>query len=192
MLDNIGQLISTYGYAAVAVGTFFEGETVLVIASVAAQGGYLELPWVILAAFLGTLAGDQLYFHIGRAKGDVVLDQRPAWRARAERVFGLLERHQVKLILGYRFLYGLRTVIPFAIGAGGVGPWRFLLLDILGVGLWAIIVGVLGFLFGRALELVIGDIQRYQLWFFAGVALVGLAVWLVRRYARRRADGGGA
>lgn len=183
---TIEAFISSYGYFAVAVGTFIEGETVLILGGVAAQGGLLELPWVVLAAFLGTLTGDQLYFHIGRWKGRDLLQRRPGWQAKSERVFVLLERHQVWLILGYRFLYGLRTVIPFAIGAARVPPLRFLLWDMMGVALWATTVGTLGYLFGRALEAVVGDIKDYQLTLFGVAAGLGLLVWLVRLWRRRR------
>lgn len=49
-----------YGYAALAVGTFLEGETILVIAGFLAHRGYLSMDLVILSAFLGTFFGDQL------------------------------------------------------------------------------------------------------------------------------------
>ena len=180
------ELISTYGYAAVAVGTFLEGETVLILGGVAAHMGYLALAGVIAAAFLGTLAGDQLYFHLGRAKGRGAIERRPHWKARSERVFRMLERHQVWLILGYRFLYGLRTVIPFIIGAAGIPPLRFLLLDMVGVGIWAGTVGTLGYVFGRTLELIIGNIKDYQLTVFAALAALGVLVWGARMWWRRR------
>jgi membrane protein DedA with SNARE-associated domain len=75
-------LVSHYGYVALVVGTFFEGETILVAAGFAAHGGYLKLQWVILGAFLGSLAGDQFYFFVGRMKGKAFLHRRPAWRLR--------------------------------------------------------------------------------------------------------------
>jgi membrane protein DedA with SNARE-associated domain len=62
----VDALIAHSGYAAVLVGTFLEGETVLVLAGIAAHRGYLDLPLVIGAAFLDTLFGDQLYFFLGR------------------------------------------------------------------------------------------------------------------------------
>ena len=40
---SLEALISHYGYAAVAIGTFFEGETILVIAGFASHQGYLAL-----------------------------------------------------------------------------------------------------------------------------------------------------
>lgn len=109
---SLETLISTYGYAAIGIGAFLEGETILILGGLAAHRGYLELPWVIVCAFLGTLFGDQLYFYIGRTKGKALLERRPHWKSKSEKVFLLLNRHQVWVILGFRFLYGLRTVTP--------------------------------------------------------------------------------
>ena len=59
---DLQSIIENYGYAAILIGTFLEGETILVLAGLAAHQGYLVLSWVILAAFVGSLCGDQLFF----------------------------------------------------------------------------------------------------------------------------------
>jgi membrane protein DedA with SNARE-associated domain len=41
---DIPQLIQQYGYFAVAIGAFLEGETVLLVAAISARLGYLDLP----------------------------------------------------------------------------------------------------------------------------------------------------
>ena len=81
------------------------------------------------------------------------------------------------LILGFRFLYGLRTVTPFIIGASKVSPIRFLLLSTLGASLWAIVIGTLGYLFGNTLEIILGDIKRYELLVFVLISGSGIIVW---------------
>lgn len=188
---TLAGLISTYGYFAVGVGTFLEGETILVLGGFAAHQGYLELPWVIICAFLGTLIGDQLYFHIGRIKGKDALEKRPHWKSKSEKIFSLLDKHHVWLILGFRFLYGLRTVSPFIIGASRVSPLRFLVLDIVGAAIWAIGIGVLGYLFGYTIEKIIGDIKKYELLFFAVIAGAGVFIWLLflRRNSSAKKNG---
>jgi len=61
-LMDLQSIVENYGYAAILIGTFLEGETILVLAGLAAHQGYLILTWVILAAFAGSLCGDQLFF----------------------------------------------------------------------------------------------------------------------------------
>ncbi len=62
---SLEALISTYGYIAIAIGTFLEGEIMLLLGSFAAHRGYLELIWVLISAYLGTFLNSQVLFYIG-------------------------------------------------------------------------------------------------------------------------------
>jgi membrane protein DedA with SNARE-associated domain len=177
--------IATYGYAAIAIGTFLEGETILVLGAFAAHRGYLELQWVLLSAFLGTLFGDQLYFYIGRAKGRSFLEKRQAWKSKSEKVFLLLNKHRLLLILGFRFVYGLRTITPFILGASRIAPIYFLILNILGAFTWTLTLGILGYLFGHTIEVIIGDIKHYEMWLFIVLAAVGVVIWSVHLLSKK-------
>jgi membrane protein DedA with SNARE-associated domain len=190
---SLEALISTYGYAAIAIGTFFEGETILVLGGFATHQGYLRLPWVVLWGFLGTLCGDQFYFYLGRIKGAGFLERRPYWKSKSDRVFALLHRHQLLITMGFRFLYGLRTVTPFLLGASGFPPLRFFFLNGLGAILWAIFIGGSGYLFGHVFQLILGKIERYESWLFIGLATIGAFIWCVHwlrrpKTARRAAN----
>jgi len=186
---SLEQLVATYGYAAILIGTFFEGETILVVGGFLAHRGYLELPWVIGSAFAGTLCGDQLYFYLGRSKGMELLERRPRWQAKSEQVLGLLRRHQVPLILGFRFLYGIRTITPFLIGARGVAPLRYAALNAAGSAVWAVAIGIAGYLLGQALETLLEEVKRYELWILGVIAGTGAAVWVGHWWVARRRAG---
>lgn len=186
----LDELIATYGYLAILVGTFLEGETILVLGGVAAHLGLLELPWVMAAALAGSFTGDQCYFYIGRHYGPKILARRLSWQAGAEKVYRHLRRHQDFLILTFRFYYGLRNVTPFVIGASQVSRLRFLVLNFIGAVVWAVTLATLGFLFGEAFRLFLEDVEHYELWLLGGLVLAGFAIWLFtllrhRRRARR-------
>ncbi len=182
---NLADLIQTWGYAAVFAGTLLEGETVLVLAGFAAHRGYLDLAAVIGVAIAGSFLGDQLWFHLGRRYGQTVLERFPRLAPGVARMQALLARHHVLVILSLRFLYGLRTVGPLAIGMAGV-PWlRFQALNLAGAIVWSIVIAAAGYLFGQAFELLLGDLRHYEEWLLAAIALAGLlAGWL---HQRRRA-----
>jgi len=179
-------LLNSYGYPALILGTFFEGETIMILGGVAAHMGYLSLGWVITFGFLGTLLGDQLYFYLGRRHGSAFLARRPAWRERSETVHHIMERYPVLLILGFRFLYGLRTVTPFALGTSKVSYLLFTLLNLIGAILWAIAIGLAGFYFGQSVEIFLGEIKHYELQLMAFIAFIGALAWIIFLLRRRK------
>jgi membrane protein DedA with SNARE-associated domain len=186
---DLTQLIRDYGYLAIFVGTFLEGETILLIAGFLSFTGQLELHWSILAAFIGSSAGDQLYFFIGRFQGRKLLRRFPAWRERTDRVFYHIHRHQDLLILSFRFFYGLRNVTPFAIGMSEVATARFIVLNLIGAAIWAVSFGFAGYTFGHAFELLLGKIKQYELTLLGLLVVVGLTIWLsarLRNHARKK------
>jgi membrane protein DedA with SNARE-associated domain len=183
---SLEQLLQNFGYPALLIGTFLEGETVLVLAGVAAKMGYLKLGWVILIAFVGTFLGDQLYFFLGRRHGKPFLLRHPGWSTRVEKAQSLLDRHERLLVVGFRFLYGLRTVTPFVIGMSGISTRRFFVLNAAGALVWATGFAILAYLFGHALELLLGDIKRYEETLFVIIVSVGAFVWAGDRYRKRK------
>ncbi len=170
-------IITTYGYPALFAGTFLEGETILIIAGFLAHRGYLGLPWIILVAFLGTLAGDQLFFQIGRRSGTAFIQRKPHWQVRAEKARKLFENHRIPIVLGFRFLYGLRTVTPFVIGMSGFDIKLFMILNAISAFIWATVVGYLGYAFGHALETILRDVKKFELWVILGIVILGSLVW---------------
>lgn len=184
---TLAEFIQHYGYFAVAVGTFLEGETVLLLAGAAASRGHLSLPIVIVLATLASFAGDQLFFFLGHHYGSRLLERFPSLAAHAARTRALLARHHAPLILSIRFLYGLRVAGPIAIGMSGVAWPRFLALNLLGAIVWACAVAAVGFGSGHALAGLLRAIGADAAWELAALALAVAAGWLIARQRKARA-----
>ena len=188
MPHALEQFVTAYGYLALFVGTFLEGEIIVALAGFLAHQGYLEPRWVAVSAFAGTLCGDQLYFHIGRHGGERWLERRPAWQPRLAVVRSHIHRHQNWLMLSFRFVYGLRTITPFALGAAQISPWRFLAFNVVSASAWAILFTVLRYYFGQAVSILLKDVHTFELAALALFATLALAFWLVRTMRLRRRD----
>lgn len=182
---TLADFIQSYGYLAILIGTFLEGETILILGGFAAHAGYLKLWEVIQAAFAGTLLGDQLFFFLGRRQGERLLVKRPDWRPRLDQAMEMIDRYRNLIILAFRFLYGLRTVTPFALGMSRVPVRRFLILNAVGALTWAAAIGGAGFLFGHALEIFLGRVKTYETLAFLLLATIGIAFWMIHFFRRR-------
>lgn len=190
-IEFLKHVIEQYGYLALFIGTFLEGETILLLAGFAAQSPQfgLDLRWVILSAFAGSLAGDQLAFFIGRHWGRKLVAKSEKWRARADRVHAMLAKYHEVLILSFRFFYGLRNLTPFVLGSADISIRKFFVLNAIGAAVWAVAFALVGYVFGSLLEnmltRVIDNVHHVELAILGGAALIMAAFWLLRRLRRR-------
>ncbi len=180
-------LVETYGYYALLAGTFIEGETILLIGGVVASLGYLDLSAVMLVAFIGSFSGDQLYFFIGRIKGRQLLERHKLWEKRVDKVHCLMARYHDLIMVGFRFVYGIRILTPIVLGMNkGVKAERFILFNAIGALIWSVVVSAGGYFFGYAIEKLIHDVKHFEVVVLFMISGIGIAVWAVHRFRRKK------
>jgi membrane protein DedA with SNARE-associated domain len=183
---NLETIVTIYGYPALLVGALMEGETIVIIAGFMAHSGHLYLPWVMLTAFAGAFTADQFFFQLGKRKGKAVLEKKPHWEQRVDRIRSFLVRYQVIAILGYRFIYGMRTITPIVIGASGFSTLRFVGLNFFSTVIWSILVSTAGYYFGHLFQKLLQDVHNYELVVMLIIAVCGVVIWLYRYRIRQR------
>lgn len=187
---ELNQLIAEHGdwfYLIAFVWTFLEGETVVVFAGFAAAQGLLNPILLLAATGLGSFAGDQSWFWIGRRFGVRLLDRFPRWRNGVDAALRWLERYDTGFILSFRFIYGVRNFSSFAMGLSAIRGRRFLVLNFLAAALWAAGFIALGYFLGHAFRAMLGDIARnFSLAMLGAFLLIASAVGLFHRLQRRR------
>jgi membrane protein DedA with SNARE-associated domain len=184
---DFAKLIADHGYLVTFLGALLEGETVLTLAGLAAHQGYLHFPLLIPLAALGSFTGDQIYFLIGRRYGKRLIARFPRFKPAIRRVDALVVRYAGISVIAVRFLYGLRTVGPIAIGASRM-PWHtFALFNAAGAIVWSVAWLIGGYLIGEMVHMLIGDLRRVEVWLFAGVVVVASALGAYLHFSRRAA-----
>ncbi len=180
-----------WSYLVTFVWTFFEGETFVLLAGFASAQGLLSAPLVLIAAWLGSFAGDQCYFWIGRHFGLRLLARRPEWRRHVDRALGWLTRYDAAFILTFRFIYGIRNFSSFALGISAIVWQRFLVINCAAALLWACIFIGVGYVCGHAFERILGQVaHRFSIVLLAVfvVVLAGGHIVHKLRLLRRRRD----
>jgi membrane protein DedA with SNARE-associated domain len=188
-VEQIQHLAAEYGayiYALIFILTFLEGETLVIFAGFAASQDYLDWTGVFLCAWLGSFAGDQLYFWIGRRWGRQLLERMPRWRPGVETALDFLRRYNTGFILSFRFIYGVRNFASFAMGMSGLDPMRFALLNFTAAFVWALSFAGFGYVFGEALEAVLGDVIEIFGLVMLGMFVVAFCLVGYLRHRHRR------
>ena len=185
---DFAAIVDTYGYWAVAIGAFLEGETILALAGLAAYRGYLDFYTVVVIALTFGFLGDQFYFFLGRRKGYQILARFPDAQERAHRFDDLLKRWHAPLIVMVRFMYGFRIIGPILLGMGRVPSWKFIVYNFIGAAIWAPLIAGIGFLFGEIVESVLHDVKKIELWLFGAILLAGAAGFALHFRRSRKAE----
>ena len=186
---DFNYLLSTYGYWAVFFGCLLEGETILILAGMAAHQHLLQLWPVIAWAGLGGMLGDQLLYWAGRRFGARLMPRLKRKQASVDRVTKLIKRYPSISVFAVRFLYGMRLIGPVVIGASGLSPLRFALLNALGAAVWATVFASAGYFAGEALETLLGNLKPYRLPIALGVLVLAVVIGLVRHWRAKRKVG---
>jgi membrane-associated protein len=180
-------LVGTHPVVAEALN----GSTESIISAAAfARAGDGTLAVVLLAAIPGLMKFDILYWWAGRLWGERFLMALPGNRRvvrNMERVRRSGRRFTWPAVLVSSFLPIPRAIIFVIVGWAGMRLVTFLVLDLIGVLLWAGLLAGLGYALGHDAVVAARTVSHYSLWFTIG--LVALTVVLTVRSQRRSMAG---
>ena len=174
-------------------GALIPGSTVILALSALVPGGELRFEGVLAAAVAGALIGDGTAFWLGhRSQREILsswpLSNHPRLIAESEAFF---HRWGTLAVFFARFVPPIRAFVPITAGSLGMEPWKFYSVNAAAILLWAMAHTVPGVLAVSALHRF-ADLPHHQhvgkhIWIVAvvvGAAIVGTAIWIIRRHGR--------
>jgi membrane protein DedA with SNARE-associated domain len=179
LLHDYGLLILFAIIAAQAAGVAgLPGKTALVVASILAAHGDLQIVEVIVVAAVAGIVGGYVGYAIGRLGGRR-LGERPTVQRRLGRALRLMEtlfeRHGAKAVFIARFLPGAKVVAAPAAGVADMSWARFAFWHALGAVGFAGGFGLAGYYGGEgAIELV----ERFGVYALLPLVVVAAALYV--------------
>ena len=169
--------IKEYGYIILFFWSILEGESGLVMAGLLSHTGDMNLFLAIFIAGLGGFAGDQLYFYIGRFNKNYVHRKFRQQRRKLALAHLLLKKRGWTIIFLQRYLYGLRTIIPIAIGLTGYSAKKYALINLIAAWCWSSVIILPVWFFGDTILSVITWLKEH--WY---IALPFLSILIASAY----------
>ncbi|MBA2935540.1 DedA family protein [Sphingomonas sp. CGMCC 1.13654] len=188
-------LIARFGLGAVFLGAGLEGETAVIAGGILAHQHILSLPGVAIAGALGSFSADRAFFLFGRHFRDHPRVEKMLDKPAAERALDTLEKHPIAFVLGFRFLYGLRTISPVAVGTSDVPQARFSALNAVAAILWSLLFTAVGYGLGGPLGRYFHRPKSIVPFLVAGLLILGIGLFVLRKFwgvirAKRRRQAG--
>ncbi len=180
--QHLREYLELHGYWILFVGTFLEGEAILIMAGFLAFGGYLHITGVIATAFAGSFLGDQFYFYLGRFKGKKLLRRFHTIARKFREALRLIEKYGIFVAFISRYTYGFRIVLPIILGITTLPARTFLWINLISALSWATVFSLAGYLFGKSASLFLDDVGKYEHYLMISLLGVIMTIWLAHLY----------
>ena len=181
------EFISRYGYAAIFIFTFFEGESVLFAAGFLAFNGYLDTVTIILVSAAASYIGHGTFFLIAFFKRDAFLRLIQRFiKVNLQKLEYLVERFGAGSIFISQWIYGFRLLSAAVLGFSGMRRRKYFFFLLISCLLWAAICTFVGYFFGATLKNILGDVKKFSHYIAIGVVVAGFVIWFIRDLNKRR------
>ena len=150
MEDTFSNL-ATYGYIGLFLYSLGGGFVALVGAGVLSFMGKMDLTLSITIAFFANALGDMMLLYMARYQKSMIMEGLKQHRRKLALAHIMMKKNGSWIILFQKFIYGIKTLIPIAIGLTKYDIKKFAVLNILSAGVWALIFGFGSYYSGEAL-----------------------------------------
>lgn len=147
MLSNL----ATYGYIILFLYSLGGGFVALMAAGVLSYAGKMDLATSMAVAFAANFIGDALLFYMGRYHKHDVMGYMHKHKRKLALSHLLMKKYGSWIIIFQKFVYGIKTLIPLAIGLTKYSFTQFNILNAVAAAIWTVVVGYGSFLAGDAL-----------------------------------------
>jgi membrane protein DedA with SNARE-associated domain len=193
-IQSVSAMSPAWFYLALFASAYVEnvfppvpGDTVTVFAAYIVGRTQQRFAGVLLATTLGSVAGFMTYYLVGRLVPlDSLLerDSRFFPAATIRRAGDWFQRYGYWVVLGNRFLSGIRSVISLVAGLYRL-PWpRVLVLATLSCAVWNGLLIWAGYLLGANWRAIEEILRAYARW-LAIAAILAAGVWITRKKLAR-------
>jgi membrane protein DedA with SNARE-associated domain len=195
-MTEIIQFLLQHGYLVLFVAVLLEqvgapvpSAPVLLAAGALAAHHYLDYGVVVLLSVAGALAGDLIWYELGRIRGRKVLQficrislEPDSCVRSTENTFA---RHGSRALLIAKFIPALGIAAPPMAGMLRMSRARFLAYDAAGSTLWVLVFTGIGMVFSENIEAAALLLARLGVWALV-ITLGPLAGYVIWKYLQRR------
>jgi membrane protein DedA with SNARE-associated domain len=175
------QFIQDWGYIALFLYSFGGGFVGLAIASVLSYTGDLNIYISILVAGISNFIGGQFLFFLARKNKNYAKDMMKNSGRKIALVHLMMRRYGSFVVFIQKYIYGIKTLIPLAMGLTKYSATKFTILNALATIIWACIVGYLSYTAGSYILTLSEDFKYF------GLAVV-LLIFLIISYVFKKIE----
>lgn len=195
MTERLLDLIEAWGYIGIAIAMFLENvfppipsEVIMGLTGMAVADGRLGFAEAVLAGTVGAVAGNYVWYQIGRVVGyqrfKPLIDRWGRWLtldwAEVEKIKNIFVRYDRVIVFWARFLPTVRTMISLPAGMMKMSPLKFIFWTTLGSGIWNCVLIGAGYILKQEFsqfEEYYGPVSIVMIVVIVGLYIYRVATW---------------
>ena len=143
------EFIRDWGYIALFLYSFGGGFVGLAIASVLSYSGDLNIYVCILIAAISNFIGGQFLFFLARKNKNYAKDMIKKYGRKIALAHLLMKKYGSFVIFVQKYIYGIKTLVPLAMGITKYSALKFTIFNAMAAILWACVIGYASFTAGE-------------------------------------------
>jgi membrane protein DedA with SNARE-associated domain len=140
-VEEILTSLATYGYIVLFLYSFGGGMVAIIAAGVLSYKGIMNLEVSIAIAAIANFIGDVALSSISRYNRETMMPYIRKHRRKLALSHVLMKKYGDKIIIIKKFIYGLKTLIPIAVGFTKYSLIKFNILNFIAALIWALSLG---------------------------------------------------
>ncbi len=143
------EFIRDWGYIALFLYSFGGGFVGLAIASVLSYSGDLNIYVCIIIAAISNFIGGQFLFFLARKNKNYAKDMIKKYGRKIALAHLLMKKYGSFVIFVQKYIYGIKTLVPLAMGITKYSALKFTIFNAMAAILWACVIGYASFTAGE-------------------------------------------
>lgn len=173
------ELIRDWGYIALFAYSFGGGFVGLVFAGILSYTGDLNIYISILVAGVSNFLGDQFLFFLARKNKSYAKDMMKKYGRKIALAHLMMRKYGSFVIFFQKYVYGIKTLIPLAMGLTKYSGIKFSIFNIFATALWAVVVGYASYAAG---EIILSSVDEFK---YIGLGIVAVILIGVSYYFKK-------
>jgi membrane protein DedA with SNARE-associated domain len=140
-VEEVLTSLATYGYIVLFLYSFGGGMVAIIAAGVLSYKGIMNIEVSIAVAATANFIGDAVLSSIGRYNRETMMPYIRKHRRKLALSHILMKKYGDKIIIIKKFIYGLKTLIPIAVGLTKYPLIKFNIINLIAAIIWALSLG---------------------------------------------------
>jgi membrane protein DedA with SNARE-associated domain len=158
-------------YIALFLYSFGGGFVGLVIAGVLSYAGDLNIFLSMIIAGTSNFIGDQFLFYMARTNKAYANDVMKKYGRKVALAHVLMRRYGSSVVFIQKYIYGIKTLIPLAMGLTKYSFKKFTIYNGFAAIVWAIVVGYASYMMGEVVLTYFDEYKYYAVAFILAIIL---------------------